>query len=96
MIEEREIRDIVETWEIRKRENANSGVGGKMGQKELNTFIEVMNVQSRRLMRLLDFPEGDGAEPLWASLAELANNAAAISVRAKTFADGQDKTHLGM
>jgi hypothetical protein len=84
----RDFIDHVEMWES-GRHMAN----GAHTVKELNDFVEVMNVRTRQIMS--DVGRQRGPE-FWSAVEELAANAARICDQRKVFVDKQDKSALGM
>lgn len=90
----KEIRELVESWDIRKRtlfEKLPYQSGSNA--KSLTEFVAMNNAHSRRLMAL--FPGCEKPE-FWESLKELAQNAERICQGGKVFVNGQDRTTEGM
>jgi len=79
------IREIVETWMIRRYQVQ------EFTQRDLRHFIEVHNANTRRLIRAFEYENPE----FWSALAELATNAATLTTKgAKIIADGIDRTDV--
>lgn len=76
---------IAETWAARRTETART-----LTANGLRGFVELMNAQTRLLIRELNIQD----PTLWEGLAELCNNAATLTSGAKIHAEHIDRTSL--
>lgn len=77
---------VVETWQIRRVEEAAA-----FSARGFRQFCELMNYETRRLISMTHKEDPD----FWSAMQELATNAMTQTTkRAKLFADKQDMTNL--
>lgn len=83
MSELRALTDVIESWDMLKRDRKS------FTQSDLRKFLEVHNAHTRKMIAMFRVTNPE----FWVSLAELANNAATLTTPgAKVIADGIDRT----
>lgn len=89
----RELCQIIETWQLQKRQVfKRQPYADGSNAKSLTEFVEIQNRLSRRLVSELGKQDPDFFE----SMVELALNAQRIIEGGKVFVNGQDRTSEGM
>jgi hypothetical protein len=92
-VDYRELIDLVETWEIRKRTIFQEDpYKDGSNATSLRRFVELQNMLSRKLISEFGKQDPDFYE----SLVELALNAQRIIEKGKIFVNGSDVTSEGM